>query len=174
MGDNVNITQGSGTTIAADDIGGVKHQRVKISVGVDGSAGDMSAGAGTTDATTPRVNLASDSAGILSAGTVASPSSQIVSTQEPRVASSSLTSNTPSASNATLLATNAARLGVIATNLSTNATAYIKYGATATLTSFTEKVAPGGRWRMDEPMFTGQIDIIWDVAGDGTLKVTEL
>jgi len=42
MADNVAITAGSGTTIAADDIGGVLHQRVKISQGADGVATDVS------------------------------------------------------------------------------------------------------------------------------------
>lgn len=42
MADNVLITQGAGTTIAADDIGGVLHQRVKLSQGADGSATDVS------------------------------------------------------------------------------------------------------------------------------------
>lgn len=42
MADNVTITAGSGTTIAADDIAGVLHQRVKISQGADGSATDVS------------------------------------------------------------------------------------------------------------------------------------
>lgn len=45
MADNVAITAGSGTTIAADDIGGVLHQRVKISQGADGSATDVSSAA---------------------------------------------------------------------------------------------------------------------------------
>jgi hypothetical protein len=45
MADNLSVTQGSGTTIAADDIGGVLHQRVKISQGADGSATDVSSAA---------------------------------------------------------------------------------------------------------------------------------
>lgn len=50
MADNVNIpTTGSGDTgpvpVAADDIGGVKYQRVKISIGADGFATDLSAAA---------------------------------------------------------------------------------------------------------------------------------
>lgn len=45
MADNVAITAGSGTTIAADDIGGVLHQRVKISQGADGAATDVSSAA---------------------------------------------------------------------------------------------------------------------------------
>jgi hypothetical protein len=43
MGDNVDITPGVGATIAADDIGGIQHQRVKITMGPDGvSEGDVS------------------------------------------------------------------------------------------------------------------------------------
>lgn len=45
MADNVAISAGSGTTIAADDVGGVLHQRVKISQGADGSATDVSSAA---------------------------------------------------------------------------------------------------------------------------------
>lgn len=43
MVDNVSITSGSGTSIAADDISSVFYQRVKIAWGVDGSAVDASA-----------------------------------------------------------------------------------------------------------------------------------
>lgn len=42
MADNLTVTQGSGTTIAADDIGGVLYQRVKATHGADGSATDVS------------------------------------------------------------------------------------------------------------------------------------
>ena len=42
MADNVGYTPGSGAVVAADDIGGVLHQRVKIGVGADGSATDVS------------------------------------------------------------------------------------------------------------------------------------
>jgi hypothetical protein len=42
VADNVGYTPGSGATVAADDIGGVLHQRVKIGVGADGSATDVS------------------------------------------------------------------------------------------------------------------------------------
>lgn len=45
MADNVTITAGTGTTVAADDIGGVLHQRVKISVGADGVGADVSSSA---------------------------------------------------------------------------------------------------------------------------------
>lgn len=42
MADNVGYTPGSGATVAADDIGGVLHQRVKLGVGEDGTAVDVS------------------------------------------------------------------------------------------------------------------------------------
>jgi hypothetical protein len=42
MADNVAITAGSGTTIAADDVSSVFYQRVKLSIGADGSAADIS------------------------------------------------------------------------------------------------------------------------------------
>lgn len=43
MADNVGYTPGTGATVAADEIGGVLHQRVKIGVGTDGVAVDVSA-----------------------------------------------------------------------------------------------------------------------------------
>jgi hypothetical protein len=42
MADNVGYTPGAGATVAADDIGGVLHQRIKIGVGADGAATDVS------------------------------------------------------------------------------------------------------------------------------------
>lgn len=43
MADNVGYTPGVGATVAADEISGVLHQRVKIGIGADGSATDVSA-----------------------------------------------------------------------------------------------------------------------------------
>lgn len=42
MADNVTIDEGTGVPVAADEIAGVKHQRVKIQHGADGSATDVS------------------------------------------------------------------------------------------------------------------------------------
>jgi hypothetical protein len=42
MADNVNITPGSGATVAADDVGGALYQRIKVAHGPDGSATDTS------------------------------------------------------------------------------------------------------------------------------------
>jgi hypothetical protein len=44
MSDNVGYTPGSGATIAADNIGGSLHQRIKVTIGADGvNDGDVSA-----------------------------------------------------------------------------------------------------------------------------------
>lgn len=45
MVDNVAITAGSGTSIAADDISSVFYQRVKVGIGADGTAVDWSSAA---------------------------------------------------------------------------------------------------------------------------------
>lgn len=47
MADDIDVTVGTGTTktVAADDVGGKLHQRVKISQGADGSATDVSSAA---------------------------------------------------------------------------------------------------------------------------------
>ena len=43
MADNVGYTPGTGALVAADEIGGVLHQRVKLGIGDDGVAVDVSA-----------------------------------------------------------------------------------------------------------------------------------
>jgi hypothetical protein len=42
MADNIGYTPGTGATIAADEIGGVLHQRIKLGIGEDGTAIDVS------------------------------------------------------------------------------------------------------------------------------------
>jgi hypothetical protein len=59
MADNVAITPGAGATVATDDIGGVQYQRVKVALGADGSATDLSPGQKAMSASVPVV-LASD------------------------------------------------------------------------------------------------------------------
>src|SRR5262245_57076869 len=47
MADNVAITAGTGTTIAANDVGGgVLHQRVKVTWGPDGTGNDADVASG--------------------------------------------------------------------------------------------------------------------------------
>jgi hypothetical protein len=55
MADNTPITAGSGTSIATDDIGSVFYQRVKVSLGADGTATDWLGDATNGARVTPSV-----------------------------------------------------------------------------------------------------------------------
>jgi hypothetical protein len=91
----------------------------------------------------------------------------------PTVATATLANVNSSATNVTLQASNTARLGWACFNDST-AILYIKFGATASATSFTVKVAAGGFYEMPvAPVYTGIIDGIW-ASANGAARVTEL
>lgn len=60
MADNVTISEGSGKTIAADDVSNVFYQIIKIAVGADGSATFLDGNSGNKSAGTLRVVLATD------------------------------------------------------------------------------------------------------------------
>lgn len=60
MADNVPITAGVGTSVAADDIASVFYQRVKLSLGADGTAVDAVAGSGVNGTGVQRVTIATD------------------------------------------------------------------------------------------------------------------
>lgn len=78
MADNVNITPGSGVIIAADDVSGKMHQRVKLSLGIDGQAADALGGAGIVSAGVQRVTLASDDSLVIDIDNIAADVSKIV------------------------------------------------------------------------------------------------
>lgn len=120
-----------------------------------------------------RVSLSSSQ--VITAGTVAAPSSQILSVQIPRISAvQTQTSKASSASNQTLLNANVSRQGVILINTDAN-TVYVKYGVTATtaLGGYSVSIPSGGYWEMPRPIYTGQIDAIWSAAGTGGLNITE-
>lgn len=93
--------------------------------------------------------------------------------QTPRVSSASLTSVASSASSAQALPATPARKGLTAYNTDSNA-CYLKYGTTASATSFTVLIPSGGYWEMPPPAYTGRIDVIWAGDGTGSLYLTEL
>lgn len=86
--------------------------------------------------------------------------------------SATLSNASSSGTNATLLSANAARKGVIIFN-DGGTNLFLKYGATASATSFTYKIAGFNTWEMPRPSYTGQIDGIADTA-NGTWRITEL
>ena len=51
---------------------------------------------------------------------------------------------------------------------------YLKWGATATSTSYTVKVPPGAYYEMTLPVYNGVIDAIWAAGPTGSARVTEL
>lgn len=69
MADNVAITAGSGTTIAADDVGGVLFQRMKQTWGADGVATDTSASAPLPVQITPITSGGATKHSVISAAT---------------------------------------------------------------------------------------------------------
>lgn len=83
-----------------------------------------------------------------------------------------LSNATSSVTNATLLVANPARKGVIIFN-DGGTNLFLKYGATASATSFTYKIMGLTTWEMPRPSYTGQIDGIADTAS-GTWRITEL
>lgn len=78
-----------------------------------------------------------------------------------------------SATNVTLQAANSARRGLLIFNEST-ATLYLKFGATATITSYTVQVPAGGLYELPaNPIYTGIVDGLW-ASVNGAAQVTEL
>ena len=60
MADNVAITAGVGTAVAADDVGSVFYQKIKLDLGTDGASAPALAGAGVVATGVQRMTLASD------------------------------------------------------------------------------------------------------------------
>lgn len=78
-----------------------------------------------------------------------------------------------SATSVTVLAANTSRKGVVIHNDSSQALK-LKYGATASATSYTVEIAAEGYWEMPSPIYTGVLDGIWDADGSGAARITEL
>jgi len=89
------------------------------------------------------------------------------------VANAVLSNVSGSASNVTLLNQKNNRRGFMVVNDS-GATLYMKFGATASLTSYSVPIAPGGFYESPgNHLYTGQIDGIWSSA-TGAARITEL
>ena len=146
MADNTTLNVGvSGDVIASDDIGGVKHQRVKVEFGADGTATDVA------DADGARLPI------------------------KPHMAATATrTSVADSATTGTILASNAARKGAVITNDST-AILYLALGTgPATTTDYSTRIGTDETYNVPA-CFTGIITGIWaSDPGTGAARVTEL
>lgn len=90
-----------------------------------------------------------------------------------RAGTATLSNVSDTDSSATLVAANTARIGLLVFNDSDQAL-YLKYGATASTTSYTVKIAAGGYWEMPQPIYAGVVDGIWAANSTGAARLTEL
>lgn len=82
------------------------------------------------------------------------------------------TSVAASASSVQLLAANTARKSASIFNDADKAL-YVKFGTTASTSSFKVKIAAGGYWDFPMPIYTGRVDGIWDTAPTGNARISE-
>jgi hypothetical protein len=76
-----------------------------------------------------------------------------------------------SATNVTVLAANGGANGRAVYNDST-AVLYLKFGTTASTTSYTVQLAAGAYYEFPQPLYAGQVDGIW-AAANGFARTTE-
>lgn len=84
MADNIAVTEGSGKTVATDDISGIQYQRVKVVLGADGvNDGDVSSSNAlpVSAASLPLPTGASTAAKQPALGTAGTPSSDVITIQ---------------------------------------------------------------------------------------------
>jgi len=134
MADNLGYTEGAGKTVAADDVGGVYYQYMKV---VDGTA----------DSTT-KWKILSDGAAVL----VDAPT-----------ATTTLSNVAGAALNTTILAANANRYGATVYNDS-SASLYLKLNSGAASTSSFTVLIPANEYYEVPYRYTGQIQGIWSSA----------
>tara|TARA_R110000868_G_scaffold148399_7_gene370319 strand:- start:70 stop:1002 length:933 start_codon:yes stop_codon:yes gene_type:complete len=94
------------------------------------------------------------------------------SISEKPITAATLTNVTSSATTATILASNSNRRMATIYNDSTSAL-YLKYGATASATSYTIKMEAGAYYELPTPVYTGVLDGIW-ISANGFARVTEM
>lgn len=157
-----------------------ESDRAKVNL-IVGQAG-VAAGSGTVGATVIRTAEATDSqlsAGIgatgdaaITQGSTGSVSAKLrTRLQQEAPNTATLANVSTSTASATLQASNTGRLDLTIYNDATTVL-YVKYGTTASATSFTVAIDPGGFWR-DPTGYTGRVDGIL-ASGSGTARMTEL
>jgi hypothetical protein len=162
MADNIPVTPGLGASVATDDISGHHYQRIKMYYGPEGSATAPSTGNGVTDAGTQRMVHATDDPVISKlTGPGTSTTSSVAS----------------SATSVTLLAANAARKGAVITNDDDNPLR-VRYSASAaSAADYTVLLLKNQAHELavcQGGVYTGAITGIWEAAGSGAARVTQL
>lgn len=149
---------------------------------VEGATADAAATAGGTGTLSAKLRrltaqIAAQLPAALGQGTMAQSLTVVVASDQSAVktrggaTAAALTNVASSASSVAILALNAARIGATIYNDST-AILYLKFGATASATSYTVQLGPSDYF--ETPFgYSGQIDGIW-VSANGNARVTEL
>jgi len=106
-------------------------------------------------------------------GTVAATQSGTWTVTNATYSTSTLSNVTAAASNTTLLASNASRRQAILYNDADTAV-YVKFGTTASATSFSYKWLPAQTLELPFPVYTGIIDGIWANTPTGAMRITEV
>jgi hypothetical protein len=134
---------------------------------------------GTVTATPPAnasTNITQFGGNAVATGTGASgtgvPRVTVSSDSTPQSSTATLTDVASSASSVQILASTAGRRMAIFFNDSTQIL-YLKFGTTASTSSYTAQIGPKGYYELPLPVYTGRIDGIWTSA-NGNLRVTEL
>lgn len=137
-----------------------------IGVTMTAISGQLPASLGQKDSNNSlAVVIANDQSSLPITGTVTAVVTPITTT------ASTITRVANSASSQSLLSANGSRRAVFFYNDSTT-NCYIKFGTTASLTSFTLKMFSTDTYIMDPPIYTGAIDYICDAAS-GSMEATE-
>lgn len=90
-----------------------------------------------------------------------------------QIATTPTTSNVASsATNVTLLSSNASAKSRSVFNESTQVM-YLKYGSTASVTSYTVQIGANTYFEFPQPTYTGQVDALW-ASANGSARITEV
>lgn len=193
MADNVQVTPGSGETIAADQVTrnatSEKQQIIKISLGAEGAFDTLVDSGQQSRANSLPVALSSEDAalidnieayidqiegyidGIEALLTTIDADTSNLNDAVARPSSASLSNVSSSATSVTLLSSNSSRKGAVIVNDSTQVL-YLKFGTTASATSYTYKLNAGDTLELPRPVYTGRIDGIW-ASANGNARITE-
>jgi hypothetical protein len=182
---NVKVTPSGSLTIALGDIDGVSGQEtmansLPVVIASDQSAVPISDDGGsiTVDGTVAATQSGTWNINNIT-GTVSLPTGAATETTLQQIADST-TASTASISNVVattsstqILAANAERKLAIFVN-DADQPCLVKFGETASSSSFTYKLLAGDILELPTPIYTGRIDAIWTNAVTGNMRVTEL
>lgn len=180
MADNIPVTPGTGAIIAAEDVGGgILVQKVKLTAGPANTATDLLLGR-QADAASLAAALSTEDAALIAAITTAVTSGTLPTGAGTPAAAGRVvtalastgnqTSVSSSASDTTLLAANAARLGYIIYNDSTSVLNVLAAAGTSSATLKSYVLQPGQS--ASDNAYAGIIKGIW-ASANGAARVTE-